>query len=142
MNNNNKKVSISKLVKAFEKIYKGLNKMQITAFETEELFKIVPSEETEVFMASDYDDEENSMGVSLYVSKPLANQNPESIRFDKIMFECLVKADTKKFSNIMQCINLMERKGTDNYSIDYIPVSYDKKLGDYYIQYTITKELE
>ncbi len=141
MNDSTPKISVLKLSQAFDKIYKGLDKMQVTALETEELYKIIPSDKTEVFMASDYDNDDNSIGLSVFVSNPRKEINPNEKCFDKIMSEYLIRADISKFANIMQCINLMERKGTDKYSIDFIPVSYNDELKDYYLQFTITKEL-
>lgn len=140
MDNNKQQISIFKIAKTFEKIYKGLNKKQVAEVE-KEMAKIVSSESSEVFMAADYEDEENSMGMSIYISNPLTEQDTKKIHFDKLMFEYLLRADISKLPDIMECIDLMECKGTDNYSIDAMPVFYTKELGDYDIQFRITKEL-
>ncbi len=141
MNNNSTKISVFKLSQAFEKIYKGLNKMQVTALETEELFKVIPSHSTEVFMASGYDNDDNTIGLSVYISNPLKENNSQIKSFDKIMNEYLQRSDTSRFENIMQCINLMESKGKDKYTLDFIPVFYNEDLKEYYLHLSITKEL-
>ncbi len=142
MNDNKQQISIAKLAKAFEKIHKGLNKEQVNVIVKEEMSKVIPSENSEVYMTADYDDEENSMGMSIYVSNPLPMQDIKELHFDKIMFEYLIRTDFNKLSDIMECINLLEHKGSDYYTIDGTPVFYAKELKDYCFQITITKELQ
>ncbi len=140
MNTNQNTVSIHKLARSFEKIYKGLDKHQISEMD-KELIKMYPSKESEVLLSTDYGEEENSMGVSIYVSKPLAKEKLEPISFDKLMFENLIRADISKLTNVSECIELMERKGSNTYEIDFIPVFYNEELKDYYIHFRITRNI-
>ncbi len=144
MNDTKQSISIYKLAKAFEKMSKGFSgksKEELAIIEQQEMSKIIPSENSEVYMVADYDNDENSIGLSIYVSNPLEKKQIKEIHFNKIMFEYLLRADINKLKNIMECIDLMENKGKDNYSIDGIPVFYSKKTDDYYFQIRITKEL-
>jgi len=141
MNTKKETVSIFRIAKAFEKIYKGLNKEQISIIEQQEMVKVVPSNKTEVHIGVGYEDEGNSIGLSIYVSNPKKSPNPQKVRFDKLMFEYLLKSDVERLTNVMECINLMERKGKNSYTIDGIPVFYSEDLGDYYLHLRIKKEL-
>ncbi len=131
-------VNIKKTAKAFDKIYKGIEKHQLDELD-KELVKIYPTDESEVLISTDYDEEENSVGVSIYVSKPQTSENEQIITFDKLMFEYLIYADIAKLTHVWECIKLMERKKGDKYDLDFIPVFYNDDLGDYYIHCRITK---
>jgi len=131
-------VRISLIAKAFAKIYKTIDKQQIAEIETE-LLKIYPSPESEVLLSADYDDEENSVGVSIYVSKPLPSDMVQKMNFDKLMFEYLLYADISKLHDVFECLQLMERKGSEAYEIDFIPVFYTKEIDSYDINFRILK---
>ena len=135
---NTKTVSIHKIAKQFEKIYNGLNQEQLEQMD-EELLKIHPSEESDVFMSADYDEDENSIGISIFISNPLPQENLQKLSFDKLMFEYLIRADIKKLPTVLECLELMERKGSEQYEIHYMPVFYTEQLGDYDIHFRITK---
>ncbi len=142
MKDSKEQVNITKLAKAFGKIYKGLDKEQVSMIVKEEMNKVIPSENSEVYMTASYDEKDNSIGINIYISNPLAKEDVKEQNFDKIMFEYLLRADIEKLPGVMESIKLMESKGTDNYSIDSIPVSYTKELGDYYFHFRIIKKLK
>ena len=133
-----KLVSVHKLAKSFQKIYAGLNEQQLEALD-KELMKIYPSEESEVLFGSDYGEGENSMGISIYVTQPLMEENLKKISFDKLVFEYLVRADVSKLNQVSECLSLMEIKADDHYEIDFIPVHYTKAINKYDIHLRITK---
>lgn len=134
----NTQISIKKLALAFEKIYKGIQQYQLDELD-KEIIKIYPSTESEVLLSADYEEEENSIGMSIYVSKP-QTENIEKKTFDKIMFEYLIHADIEKLVNFAECIELMERKQGTNYDIDFIPVFYTQEIGKYDLHIRITKK--
>lgn len=132
----NEIISIQKLAKSFEKIYHGLDKNQLEELD-KETKKIYPSEESEVFLSTDYSEEENSVGVSIYVSKPLSQNNLPKINFDKLMLEYLLRTDIRKLPVLFECIERMEQKGKNQYKIDFIPVFYTKELDKHDIHFRI-----
>lgn len=138
MDKEKKLVSVYQLAKAFEKMYKGLNKEQLRVFE-EELLKMYPSEESKVLLFPDYEDGENSMGMSIYVTNPLAANAVKKMDFSKLMFEYLIKADITRFTALDSCINLMESRGGESYEVDLIPAAYDEDIEEYNIHFRITK---
>ena len=131
-------VSIHKLTKAFEKIYAGLDEEQLMELD-KELSKIYPSEDSEVLLASDYGEEENSVGISIYVSKPLVADQLQSISFDKLVLEYLLRADLSNLIQVSECLQLMESRGENHYDIDFIPVFYTKEIDKYDIHLRISK---
>lgn len=138
MDTNKATININSLIKKFEKIYKGLNKEQLTELD-KELSKIYPSEQSEVLIAADYDNDENSMGLDIFISQPLSTTTVKNINFDKLMQEYLIRADINKLTNVVKCLELMENKGKNNYEIDFIPVFYNDDLKNYYFHSRITK---
>jgi len=133
-------LNIKNLALAFEKIFKGIEKLQLDELD-KELIKIYPSNNSQVLLSTDYDDDENSVGLSIYVSNPTSENNLQKIEFDKLMFQYLIYADITKLNDIWECIQLMERKDGDKYDLDFIPVFYNDQLGDYYIHCRITKNI-
>ena len=138
MQNNKSRQSIKKLALVFEKIDKGAQQFQLSEL-NKELLKIYPSSESELSLSADYSEDDNSVGISIYVSKPQTDKLTQAIPFGKLMFEYLIRADIKKLVNFAECIELMERKTANKYDIDFIPVFYNDELGDYYIHLRITK---
>lgn len=142
MDNKKQAVNIYKLAKAFEKIYKGFSgkqKEELNIIERDVLAKAIPSENSEVYMLSGYDEEYNSISIDVYVTNSQTEANQKDITLDKIMFEYLLRADITKLSNISECIDLMDNAGSDKYSIDGIPASFDSELNEYYLHFVITK---
>lgn len=131
-------LNIKKLSKAFDKIYRGIDKQQLDELD-KELIKIYPTDDSEVLLSTDYDEEENSVGVSIYISKPETDKNLQKISFGELMFQYLIYADLNKIDDVWECIELMERKQGDKYDVDFIPVFYNDDLGDFYIHLRITK---
>lgn len=138
MENNQTFISIHKLAKAFEKIYKGLNQFQLGELD-KELIKMYPSDESEVLFMTGYDEETNSIGVSLYISSPSTETKIEKIDFDKLMFAYLVRADLTKMSQVFECLKLMERKSGEEYEVDFIPVHYTETIDKHSINFRIIK---
>ncbi len=134
-------VSIDAINKAFRKIYAGMDKTLVPELENE-IHQLVPSENSEVYMVAGFNDEDNRISVSVYVSNPIDKSEVKDIHFDEIFFRWLLKANILKLSDVMECINYMERKGTDRYEIGFISASYNKKLEEYYFHFSIIKELQ
>lgn len=138
MNKEKKHISIHKLAQSFQKIYAGLDKTQLTALE-EELLKMYPSEQSEVLFFPDYGEEENSMGLSIYVTHPKKEKVIEKVNFDQVIFKYLIRADVAKLPQLSFCIELLEQRGTDKYEVDFIPVFCNEAIDEYNIHFRITK---
>ena len=130
--------TIYNITKAFEKVFEGTDKLRCNALDNE-LIKIQPSENSQVLLSTDYDEEENSVGLSIYVSNPQTGNHLVPLSFDKLMYQFLIRTQVSKLENIWECISLMERKEGNKYSIDFIPVFYNNELDDYYLHLRITK---
>ncbi|MCP5501129.1 MAG: hypothetical protein H7A25_14575 [Leptospiraceae bacterium] len=138
MENTNKIISLQKLAQIFTKVYRGLNPEQLLKLE-EELLKLYPSEESEVLVSADYSEEKNSVGLSIYVSKPFPQENIQKLEWDRLMLEYLLRADVRRLPVVYECLERMERKASEKYELDFIPVFYNDELGDYYIHIRIFK---
>lgn len=132
-------ISVQKLITHFDTIYKSINKTQVEKLENE-LLKMHPSHKSEVFISSDYSEEENSVGISIYISEPKTGNEKKPLAFDTLMQEYLIKADISKFKQVYECLELMSKKGNENYEVDFIPVFYNDELKDYYIHIRIIKK--
>ena len=135
-------VDVYKISKAFEKIskgFKGKHLDELNLITQQEFSKIVPSETSEVYIGSGYSPDDKTLGLMIYVSNPKQNPTKEDLLFDKLMQELLIRADISQLPILMTCLNMMQPENTDNYSIDGIPVFYNKKLDEYYLQIAIKK---
>ena len=139
MEKDNPTVSVHKIAKAFQKMHKGLVQYQLDALE-KELLNMYPSEESEVMIFTDYDEEENSIGVGLYVSKAIQVKAAEKIDFDQLMLEFLKRMDISRMAQLYSCIGLMERKEGTDYELDLIPVHYSKNIDKHTINFRIFKK--
>ncbi len=142
MTANTPQVDVYKIAKAFEKIskgFKGKNLEELNIISEQEFSKIVPSENSEVYIGAGYTIDDKTLGLMIYVSNPKQNPTTEELHFDKFMFELLIRADISKLSVLMACLDMMQPEGSDNYSIDGIPVFYNNKLDEYYLQIAIKK---
>jgi len=136
-------VDVYKISKAFEKIskgFKGKHLDELNLIAEQEFSKIVPSENSEVFIAGGYSPDDQTLGLNVYVSNPKQNPTKEELRFEKFMFELLVRADISKLPALMASLNMMKPEGSDNYLIDGIPVHFNRELNDYYMHFVIKKE--
>ena len=130
--------TVFKMMQIFNKIEKGAHTEHLAAL-SEELLKIHPTDESEVYLTTDYDNEEYSVGASIYVSNPLAAENVKPIPFGKLMKEYLLRSDVNKLQYIAECLELMERTDGDQYDVDFIPVFYTEEIGSHDIHFRITK---
>jgi len=136
-------VDVYKISKAFEKIskgFKGKHLDELNLIAEQEFSKIVPSENSEVFIAGGYSPDDQTLGLNVYVSNPKQNPTKEELRFEKFMYELLVRADISKLPALMASLNMMKPEGSDNYLIDGIPVHFNRELNDYYMHFVIKKE--
>jgi len=136
-------VDVFKISKVFEKIskgFKGKHLDELNLIAEQEFSKIVPSENSEVFIAGGYSPDDQTLGLNVYVSNPKQNPTKEELRFEKFMFELLVRADISKLPALMASLNMMKPEGSDNYLIDGIPVHFNRELNDYYMHFVIKKE--
>ncbi len=143
MTANTPQVDIFKISKAFEKIskgFKGKHLDELNIITQQEFSKIVPSENSDVYIAGGYSPDDKTLGLNVYVSNPKENPTKEELRFEKFMFELLVRADITKLPALMASLDLMKPEGTDNYLIDGIPVHFNQELNDYYMHFVIKKE--
>ena len=140
-NTTTKLISIHKLTKFFKKIYTGSNPEQLKELE-KELMKMYPSEESEVLLSTDYSEDENSVGVSIYVSNPIPQVEATKMDFPALMFQYLSHADTRKLPSVFECLERMEKTGTDCYELDFIPVFYTDEINKYDIHFRIFRVKE
>jgi hypothetical protein len=143
MTANTPQVDIFKISKAFERIskgFKGKHLDELNIITQQEFSKIVPSENSDVYIAGGYSPDDKTLGLNVYVSNPKENPTKEELRFEKFMFELLVRADITKLPALMASLDLMKPEGTDNYLIDGIPVHFNQELNDYYMHFVIKKE--
>ena len=138
MNTQQPVVSMKKIMDVFAKIHKGLNKEQLNELD-KELLKIYPSEQSEVLVSTDYSEENNSVGVSIYVSEPKTNTTIQKLPFNQLMSELLQSTDIDKLKNIWKCLELMERTDRNDYEVDFIPVFYTKEINQFDIHFRIIK---
>ncbi len=131
-------VSVQSLAQYFQKIYEGLPDEQRSVFD-KEIRQMYPSPQSEVSVSSGYNEDDNSIGVSVYVSKPLREDEINPKNFGELMREYLHFSDTSRFVDIFECLQLMERQSGTDYEIDFIPVLYTQRLDSFYIHYRIKK---
>ncbi len=132
-------VIIKKLNSAFKKASEGIEKSQQDEF-NREIMKMYPQKDSKASISADYDEKENSVGFSIYVSAPSLGVKPPEIHFSKFIYECLLLSDADKLKNVWECIELMERKEGTEYDLDFIPVYYNNELYEYYIHGRIRKK--
>jgi len=143
MTANTPQVDVYKIAKAFEKIskgFKGKHLDELNIITEQEFSKLVPSENSEVYIASGYTPDDNRLSISVYVTNPKKNPNKEELRFEKFMFELLIRADISKLPTLVKCLDMMQLEESDSYFIDGIPAFFDKSLNEYYIHFIIVKE--
>ena len=131
-------LSLLKMIRAFEKIGRGIAPFPLGELE-KELLKMQPSEESEVSFFADYDEEDHSLGLSIYVSLPLAEEKPEKCSFGMMMHDYLLRADLKNLPAVWNCLQMTEQKEGETYEIDFIPVFFNEELGDFYFRCRFTK---
>ena len=100
MEKDNVTVNVHKIAKAFQKFNMGLEPYQLDALE-KELLNMYPSEDSEVMIFTDYDEEENSIGLGLYVSKAKQVEVSQKINFDLLMLEYLQRMDVSRNGSII-----------------------------------------
>jgi len=128
--------NFKELKEVFNRIYKGLDKTQLAQFELE-MQKLIPSDKSEIFIASGTDNEDNSITISSYVSDPAINH--DYLTFDKIMELWLQIVDFDKLKNISECLDILEQTQKDDYEVDYIPVRYNDKINKHTTNFRIIK---
>jgi len=136
-----KTVNIQALNNAFAKIAKYMDKYQLSVLETE-LRKMVPSANSEVFMAGGCDFTDNYITLNIFVTNPLPTQETNNYDFLKIIKEYIIRADLEKLFHILQSIELIEKNGIDSYELDFTQLSYDINLNQYYTHIVISKLLK
>jgi len=136
-----KTVNIQALNNAFAKIAKYMNKYQLSVLETE-LRKMVPSANSEVFMAGGSNITDNLLDLNIFVTNPLPVSETQSYNFTKIISECIIRADMAKLFFVMESIKDVEAKGIDSYELDFTELSYNTKKNEYYTHIVITKLLK
>jgi len=134
-----KNISVDAVNKAFEKIYKGLEKKYVRVIE-KEMAKLIPSETSNVYLTAGYGEYDNTAGFNVFVSNPTNDNKSSEIRFDKIILAWLLKADIDKLPVIWDCLSRMENKKGEKYSIDGIPAFFNNETGEFYSHFTISKE--
>ena len=138
MEKDNPTVNVHKIAKAFRQFYKGLEQYQLDALE-KELLNMYPSEDSEVMIFTGYDEEDNSIGVSLFVTNAIQVEGKQKMDFNQLLLEYLIRMDIERMDQLDNCIRLMERKEGDSYEVDFIPVSYNKRIDKYNIHFRIIK---
>ena len=131
--------TVFKMIQIFDKIEKGAHAEHLAVL-SEELQKMHPTDESEVFFSTDYSVDENSVGVSIYVSNPIATEKAKPMPFGKLMTEYLLRSDVTELSNTAQCLNLIERADGNEYDVDFIPVFYTEEIDKHDINIRITKK--
>ena len=131
--------AVKKLADLFTKISEGIEKKQQDEFDAE-IMKLYLHRESKVSISSDYDEKENSVGFSIFVSAPSSAVKPSEIHFNQFIYECLLLSDADQLKSIQECIELMERKDGSRYDLDFIPAYYNDELCEYYIHGRIRKK--
>lgn len=126
------------LLDLFDKVSEQAQEMQLNEI-SKELSKIYPSEISLVTMMGDYDEQDNSVGLSIYVSDPALPEGVEEMDFYTFFAASLMLVEPAKLKNILACFTLMERKDGEKYDIDFVPVFFSDKLNEYYFHCRITK---
>lgn len=139
MEKNNSTVNVHNIAKAFQRFHKGLEQRQLHALE-KELMNMYPSEDSEVMIFTGYDEKGNSIGVSLFVTKAIKVEEKQKMGFNQLMLEYLIRMDIERMDALNNCIRLMERKEGDQYEVDFIPVSYNKRIDKYSLHFRIIKK--
>lgn len=130
-------LSVWQIAQQFEKIYQGIDKTQVQVLE-QELLKMYPSEKSQVWIFSDYGEDDNSIGLDIGISEALKNVDTPKT-FAQLMQNYLIYTDLQKLTGLAECIKLMERKAGEKYEVDLIPVFYHDELKNHHIHLRIIK---
>jgi hypothetical protein len=126
------------LLGIFEKIGKQAQEIQLNEL-SKELSKIYPSESSLVAMMCDYDEEENSVGLSVYVSAPTLPEAAKETDFYVFFAASLMLVEPEQLKKMLTCLTLMEQKDGEKYDLDFVPVFFNDELKEYYLHCRITK---
>lgn len=131
-------ISVHKIIQFFSKAATKLDEQQLKALD-EELKKIYPTEKSEVSLTSSYSEEDNSIGISIFLSHPIQEEPVVALSFNQLMSEYLIRADIAKLPQVFDCINLLEKKEGQQYTVDFIPVFYTEAINKHDIHLRISK---
>lgn len=131
-------ISVHKIIQFFSKAAIKLDEQQLKALD-EELKKIYPTEKSEVSLTSSYSEEDNSIGISIFLSHPIQEEPVVTLSFNQLMSEYLIRADIAKLPQVFDCINLLEKKEGQQYTVDFIPVFYTEAINKHDIHLRISK---
>jgi hypothetical protein len=138
METTEKEINLFDILQSFKKISDGLDKTRLAAILKEMVF-IMPLPDSLVTAMPGYDEEENEMPITFFVTKPEETEKPKDYTFLEIMTELLLKTNFKDLTVIYDCLERMEKKG-QNYQINGTEIEYSKNLGDYVFYLFISKE--
>ena len=133
-----KAMNLDMILKAFDKIHNGLEKKYLDGV-MNEMIKIMPLSDSRVVVRAGFDEEENKIGITFYVSKPENVEITKKSNFIELLSALLLKIDFDKLERIWNSICRLEKKG-EQYKINGTVVHYNQKLGDYIFNLFISKE--
>ncbi len=124
-----KQVNVYDIIEAFKKIHSGLDEKYLSQVE-EQMSIIMPLPESEVVTLPGYNESQNKMSITFFVSKPKDVKTSKEHKFMEIITSLLIKTNTDKLIRLNDCINDLERYG-EKYEINGTITDYSDKLGDY-----------
>ncbi len=130
-------VNVYDIIEAFQKIHSGLDEKYLSQVE-EQMSIIMPLPESEVVTLPGYNESQNKMSITFFVSKPKDVKTSKEHKFMETITPLLLKSDTDKLLRVKSCLNHMEKKGKI-YKINGTHTDYSEKLGDYVFYLFISK---
>ncbi len=122
-------VNVYNLIESFRKIHAGLDPEFLGPVE-EQMSIIMPLPESEVVTMPGFNDEENKMSITFFVSKPKDAEVSKTHKFMDTITSLLMKTDTDKLLRVNSCLKKKKKKG-EKYQINGTIADYSDDLGDY-----------
>jgi len=132
-------ITTKQLVHIFDKIYANLNKEHLAVFE-KEMQKLIPSDNSEIFLPTGADYNDNSINLGVYLSNPVLNT--DYLPFNRIAEKWFQCANFNQLQILGECVIRMEMNGEDIYDLDFTQIHFNDKLGTFSTNIKIIKFLD
>ena len=132
----NYELQIQQSIELFDKLYSLLDKTRIPRL-NEELVKLVPTQNSKVFMSTDMIYEPASIGFTVLVSNPASNVSVETIDFTEVFKMWAKKNIKKRVQNVNICLTELTMAVSDKWDIDFVEVYYDESSTYYALHFRI-----
>ena len=130
-------INVATILQSFAKIHAGLQEKYLSEVE-KQMSIIMPLPESEVVTMSGYDETENKMSITFFVSKPQTAKTSTEHKFMETITALMMKTDIDKLKRVHSCLSRLEKKGA-KYQINGTETEYSKRLGDYTFYLFISK---